>query len=161
MAVNKVVYGNTTLIDLTQSSLSDASQLARGVTAYDRTGNLLTGTLDGGVNIGTASATGSNYPTSLSFTGLQGEPKAFMLRSTSQISSSGSTTYYYIIAMVYDGSTTEGTLFRIGSTRRVQNQTTGYSWTYSNGTLTVRSSASSRSSTPGAFNNTYELVYIY
>ena len=44
MAINKVVYGSTTLIDLTDSTLSDPSDLMSGVTAYDRTGTLLTGT---------------------------------------------------------------------------------------------------------------------
>lgn len=46
--INKVVYGNQTLIDLTNSTLSSAGQLAQGVTAYDRGGNLLTGTASGG-----------------------------------------------------------------------------------------------------------------
>lgn len=46
--INKVVYGNTTLIDLTNSTLSSADQLAQGVTAYDRSGTLLTGTASGG-----------------------------------------------------------------------------------------------------------------
>ena len=46
--INKVVYGNTTLIDLTDSTLSDASQLASGVTAYDRSGTKITGTASGG-----------------------------------------------------------------------------------------------------------------
>ena len=44
MPINKVIYGNTTLIDLTQSTLDDASQILAGTTAYDRGGNLLTGT---------------------------------------------------------------------------------------------------------------------
>lgn len=48
--VNKVVYGNQTLIDLTNSTLSSADQLEQGVTAYDRSGNLLTGTMEGGVD---------------------------------------------------------------------------------------------------------------
>lgn len=48
MAINKVVYGSTTLIDLTDSTLSDPSDLMMGVTAYDRTGTLLTGTGTGG-----------------------------------------------------------------------------------------------------------------
>lgn len=50
MAINKVVYGSTTLIDLTDSTLSDPSDLMMGVTAYDRTGTLLTGTGSGGVD---------------------------------------------------------------------------------------------------------------
>lgn len=46
--INKVVFGNTTLIDLTDSTLNDPSQLASGVTAYDRTGTKITGTGSGG-----------------------------------------------------------------------------------------------------------------
>ena len=115
----------------------------------------------GGVNIDTKTATASNYPTSLQFTGMKGEPKMFSLRSTSQISSSGNTTYYYIIDMHYNGTSTSGNCFRIGSTRRVDTITSGYSFTYSGTTLTLNTSASSRSASPGAFNNSYELVYIY
>ena len=92
---------------------------------------------------------------------MMGEPKAFFLKSTSQISSSGSTTYYYIISIRYNGTNTTGSCFRIGSTRRVDHIISGYTWTYSGTTLTITSSASSRSSSPGAFNNGYELVYIY
>lgn len=115
----------------------------------------------GDVNIDTKTATASNYPVQLQFSSMKGEPKAFILHSTSQISSSGSTSYYYIITMRYNGTNTTGNCFRIGSTRRVDSITSGYSWTYSGTTLTLKTSASSRSSSPGAFNNTYELVYIY
>lgn len=47
MPINKVVYGADTLIDLTDSTLSEASELKTGVTAYDRTGTLITGTYSG------------------------------------------------------------------------------------------------------------------
>lgn len=121
------------------------------------------GTYGGGGNwsVDTKTVTASNYPVSISFTSMKGEPHAFFLRSTSQISSSGSTTYYYIIDMRYNGTNTTGNCFRIGSTRRVDNITSGYSWSYSGTTLTIKSSAASRSASPGAFNNTYELVYFY
>ena len=114
-----------------------------------------------GDSVDTKTVTASNYPVSIQFTGMKGRPKYFFLRSTSQMSSSGSTTYYYIVDMRYDGTNTTGNCFRIGSTRRVDNITSGYSWTYSGTTLTITSSAASRSASPGAFNNTYELVYIY
>ena len=44
MPINKVVYGNQTIIDLTDSTLANASQLFAGITAYDRTGTKITGT---------------------------------------------------------------------------------------------------------------------
>lgn len=46
--INKVVLGDVTLIDLTTSTLSSTDQLLQGVTAFDRGGNLLTGTATGG-----------------------------------------------------------------------------------------------------------------
>lgn len=46
MANNKVTLADgTVLIDLTNSTLNDASQLQAGVTAYDRSGALVTGSL--------------------------------------------------------------------------------------------------------------------
>lgn len=45
MAVNKVVYDGSTLIDLSTDSLNAAAQLANGVTAHDRTGTRITGSL--------------------------------------------------------------------------------------------------------------------
>ena len=135
----------------------------------------VTGTYTGGggsLSVDTKTVTASNYPVSISFSSMKGQPKYFFLRSTSQISSSGSTTYYYIIDMRYDGNANkycDGNVFRIGSTRRVDVITTassggvvtGYTWSYSGTTLTITSSAASRSASPGSFNNTYELVYIY
>ena len=48
MPINKVIYGDTTLIDLTQSSLDSAGQILSGTTAYGRDGTLLTGTATAG-----------------------------------------------------------------------------------------------------------------
>ena len=45
MAISKVVYGNTTLIDLTSDTIAlDGSDLAYGVTAHGRDGSAITGT---------------------------------------------------------------------------------------------------------------------
>ena len=114
-----------------------------------------------GWQVDTKTITTSDYPVSISFTSMKGQPHAFFLKSTTQISSSGSTTYYYIIDMRYNGTNTAGNCFRIGSTRRVDTITSGYTWSYINSTLTVNSSAASRSASPGAFNGSYELVYFY
>lgn len=43
MAINKVVYGGNTLIDLTADTIT-AADLAAGVTAHDRSGAVITGT---------------------------------------------------------------------------------------------------------------------
>lgn len=45
MAINKVVYGITVLVDLTSDTV-DAAHLAKGCTAHDAGGNLIVGTLE-------------------------------------------------------------------------------------------------------------------
>lgn len=44
MAVNKVVYGTTVLVDLTSDTVS-ADKLMTGYTAHDKSGKAVTGTL--------------------------------------------------------------------------------------------------------------------
>lgn len=115
-----------------------------------------------GVSFDTKTVTASNYPTSLSFSSMKGSPKFLALRLNAQVSSSGNTTYYYIVDIVSNGTTTHGNCFRVGGTRRVENITSGYSWSYSASTLTLTTTASGRSASPGAFYNaSYELMYAY
>lgn len=45
MAISKVVYGTTVLVDLTSDTV-DATHLAKGCTAHDAGGNLIVGTLE-------------------------------------------------------------------------------------------------------------------
>jgi len=44
MAINKVVFGNNTLIDLTSDTVT-ADKLAQGITAHDKSGSAITGTM--------------------------------------------------------------------------------------------------------------------
>ena len=163
-----------TAVTVSASELVSGSETKTANGTYDVTNlaSLVVNVAASGANIDTKTVTASNYPVSISFSSMKGTPKAFFLRSTSQISSSGSTSYYYITDLVYDGNANnycDGNCFRIGSTRRVDPITTtasggvvsGYTWSYSGTTLTITSSAASRSASPGSFNNGYELVYIY
>lgn len=156
--------GTATFTEITDTTAS-ASDVASGKYFYTAAGVKTQGTASGGggsVQYDTKTATASNYPVSLAFTSMKGEPKFFVVRLNAQVSSSGSTTYYYIVDIASNGTTTHGNCFRIGSTRRVDNITSGYSWSYSNSTLTITSSASSRSASPGAFySGSYELMYAY
>lgn len=151
VSASELVSGSQTI---TENGTTDVTNLASVVVNVQGGG--------GTVSVDTKTATASNYPVSLSFTGMNGTPKYWFLRLTTQVSSSGSTTYYYIIDMRYNGTNITGNCFRIGSTRRVDNIASGYSYTYSGTTLTITSSAANRSASPGAFySGTYELVYIY
>ena len=147
-----------------------ASDVASGKIFFKSDGSQDTGTNSGGgggsLSYDTKTVTASNYPVSLSFTSMKGEPKFFAVRLNAQVSSSGSTTYYYIVDIICNcngsSAVTHGNCFRIGNTRRVDNITSGYSYSYSGTTLTITSSASSRSASPGAFySGSYELIYAY
>ena len=157
--------GGVALFTDVSDTTAAAGDVASGKYFYTSGGVRTQGTASGGgsVQYDTKTATGgSTYPTSLQFTGMKGEPKAFVCRLNAQLSSSGSTTYYYIVDVCAFGTTTHGNCFRIGSTRRIDTITSGYSWSYSGTTLTITSSAASRSASPGAFySGSYELLYVY
>lgn len=156
--------GTASFTDVTDTTAT-ASDVASGKYFYTSAGVLTQGTNSGGggsIQYDTKTVTASNYPVSLDFTSMKGQPKFFVVRLNAQVSSSGSTTYYYIVDIVSNGTTTHGNCFRIGSTRRIDNITSGYSWSYSGTTLTITSSAASRSASPGAFySGSYELMYAY
>ena len=163
-ALESVSIGAVSQTNLTAANIKSGTT----VTISNGQSNLwsVTGTYTGGgggsVSYDTKTTTASNYPVSLEFTSMKGEPKFFVVRLNAQVSSSGNTTYYYIVDIVSNGTTTHGNCFRIGSTRRVDNITSGYSWSYSGTTLTITSSAASRSASPGAFySGSYELMYAY
>lgn len=99
----------------------------------------------------------SSNSTSISFSGLSGEPKMFAICPTSNITL-GSTRY--VTGVAYDGTTTMGTYgYRSGSSATSYYSESYFTWTYNNGTLTVRTSSSTNG---GNFTSstTYKLVYI-
>ena len=59
MAVNKVVYGTTVLVDLTGDSVTP-DKLAKGETAHDAAGEPITGTMEPGIDTSDATATSSD-----------------------------------------------------------------------------------------------------
>ena len=152
--------GGTVTIDIEPLSVTENGTYQEAGVAYSPVVVNVSG--GGSVSYDTKTVTASDYPVSLQFSSMKGQPKFFVVRLNAQVSSSGSTTYYYIVDIVSDGTTTHGNCFRIGSTRRVDNITSGYSWSYSGTTLTITSSAASRSASPGAFySGSYELMYAY
>lgn len=173
IASGTYLTGAQTIKGVTYSNLT-ADNIKNGVTVTigdsadaDRIASV-TGTYSGGgggsLTVATKTLTNTATTRTLSFSSLSGEPKYWFLRITSQLSSSGSTTYYYITDLFYDGTNIKGNSFRIGSTRRIYNITSGISQSYSGGTLTI-TGGSSTGASPGQFYGTsnfgYELVYIY
>lgn len=156
--------GTAAFTDVTDTTAA-AADVASGKYFYTAAGTRTQGTASGGggsVLYDTKTVTASNYPVSIQFTSMKGQPKFFVVRLNASVSSSGSTTYYYIVDIASNGATTHGNCFRIGSTRQVTSITSGYTWSYSGTTLTVTSSAASRSASPGAFySGSYELMYAY
>ena len=74
MAVNKVVYGTTVLVDLTEDTVN-ASDLAKGITAHGANGELVTGNLKEN-NLHSNSTTVGKYVTaSNNYVKLSGEAK--------------------------------------------------------------------------------------
>lgn len=159
MAVNRVDYGGNTLIDLSADTVT-ADALLSGFTAHGADGELITGTADG-VHVASTTKAPSSNATSIAFTGLAAQPKAFMLIATTQISLSST---YYVTAVTSNGTNNYGTYVRKGSGggSSAYNYVSSsyFSWTYENGTLTVKT----QSSTYGGYfksSVTYRLIYVY
>lgn len=99
----------------------------------------------------------SSNATSISFTGLDGEPKAFAICPTGNITLG---TTRYVTGVTYDGTTTHGVYgYKSSSTSTSYYSSSYFTWTYSNGTLTVKTSSTTNG---GNFSNsvTYQLAYI-
>jgi len=149
--------GNIAITSNTASGQSlDVSQYATATVNVPTSG--------GGATVATKSVTASNRPSSLAFSDLSGQPIMFALKATFTMTSSSST-YYYVDSMrgylSNNAYTVQGRLFRMGSTRQTEQVQTGYTATYSNGTLTLTSTGN-RTTSPGCFyNGSYELVYVY
>ena len=120
-----------------------------GKTAVGNGGTTLT--------IGTATKKLSSNSTTITFEGLTGEPKMFAIVPTGNITL-GSTRY--VTGVMYDGSRTHGTYgYRQSSSATSYYSASYFTWTYSNGTLTVKTSSSTNG---GNFSSsaTYQLVYV-
>lgn len=158
MGVNRVDFGNETLIDLSGDTVTAASLLA-GFTAHGADGEAITGTA--GIHVESITKAPSSNATSIAFTGLAAQPKAFMLIATTQMTLA---TTYYVSAVTSDGENTYGTYVRRssggGSSAYQYVSSSYFSWDYDDGTLTVRS----QSSTYGGYFRsgvTYRLIYVY
>lgn len=113
------------------------------------------GTYEGeGAVVRTASVTPSSNSRSIAFTGLPSQPKMFCVVPLGNTALSSTTRYALNVA--YDGSTTRG-IYSNNST--ATHTTNGFTWTFSNGTLTINTASTSNG---GYFksNTQYQLIYV-
>ncbi len=153
-----------TAVTVSASELVSGSETKTENGTYDVTNlaELVVNVSGGGTSTcDTETMTNSNdQATSIQFTGLSGQPKWFFVRCTSQLTRSSSYSYYYVTAVRYNGTNHYGNYWR-RSNGGFYNDTTHYSHTYSNGTLTISSSASRGAAGGSFYNGGYELVYVY
>ena len=143
----------TVAIDDSELSNITAENIKSGVRIFG-----IDGTYEGeggNATLLTATATGANS-TTLTFSGLSGEPTMYTIIPTATISISTSTSSA-ITGVEYDGNNTRFISYKYASYQRKITYTEGSKATYSNGSLTITST-----SAIGNFANniTYKLLYI-
>ena len=141
---------NGTAVTVSASELVSGSQTVTENDTYDVT-NLATLVVNvsGGsstVAVGTKTATLSASASTISFTGLSGNPTSFVVTSSADQSTGGTKA----VAVAYDGTN----LFGMDVTTRAENDT-GFTKSYSSGTLTITATTATFEA------NEYKLVYTY
>lgn len=118
------------------------------------------GTFEGGIapqySIGTATFTPGSGALQATFTGLRGQPLMFAVTIADDLPTATSSSHSRCVCVVYDGANTYGNYL---DNSQARYRTASWTWTYSNGTLTVKSN----SKLDGGYFHTaqYKLVYIY
>lgn len=141
---------NGTAVSVSASELVSGSQTVTENDTYDVT-NLATLVVNvsGGsstVAVGTKTATLSASASSIQFTGLSGNPTSFVVTSSADQSTGGTK----VVAVAWDGTSFHG----MDVTTQAEDDT-GFTKSYSNGTLTITATTASFQA------NEYKLVYTY
>ena len=141
---------NGTAVSVSASELVSGSQTVTENDTYDVT-NLATLVVNvsGGsstVAVGTKTATLSASASSIQFTGLSGNPTSFVVTSSADQSTGGTK----VVAVAWDGTSFHG----MDVTTQAEDDT-GFTKSYSSGTLTITATTASFQA------NEYKLVYTY
>lgn len=136
VSASELVSGSQTLSD---NGTYDVTNLAEVVVDVQGGGG-------GGTQVATKSATPSTASSSIQFTGLSGNPTSFVVTSSADIA----TNTNGVTAVVFDGSSLHGQTM----TTQVEADT-GFTKSYSNGTLTITATSAYFEA------NAYKLVYTY
>ena len=164
MAVNKVIYGGNTLIDLTEDSVTPET-LAEGVTAHDASGQKITGTMTGGGGQDPNLPAGCTRCDYIQFTGDQIVDTGVICNQDSKIQlafTREKSTQHYVFGVGSSGNTASvtaylGGSFRFGNKSATKNPNTNadmiYSAVLSSSEITITDSKSSITGT-----NAFEAV---
>ena len=142
---------NGTAVTVSASELVSGSQTVTTNDTYDVTNlaELVVNVSGGGsssMTIGTKTATLSSSASSISFTGLSGNPLSFVVTSSADQSTGGTKA----VAVAYDGTSFHG----MDVTTQAEADT-GFTKSYSSGTLTITATSATFEA------NEYKLVYAY
>lgn len=135
VSASELVSGSQTI---TQNGTVDVTNLAEVVVAVEGGG--------GGMSVATATRTLGAASSSIQFTSLNGQPTSFVVTSSANQNTGGTKA----LAVVYDGSSLHGMDLTSQATAD-----TGFSQSYSNGTLTITATTAQFQA------NEYKLVYTY
>lgn len=126
---------------------SQATKISQIISALDEK-------LSNGTSIKTATVKPTSRVRNISFTGLTEEPKMFCIVPVSNTTLNSS--YRYVMNVSYDGTNTVGVYSTTSTATYTAN---GYTFTYSNGTLTINTASTSNG---GYFASgvTYQLTYV-
>lgn len=127
VSASELVSGSQTI---TQNGTVDVTNLASVTVDVQGGGST-------GPQMGQASRTLASASSSISFTGLQGEPTSFLLSCTTSLTTGASP--FKVAAVVFDGTNLHGQIVTNTSNAQATYDGSSFSKTYSNGTLTVSS----------------------
>lgn len=147
-----------TTTNLTAANIKKDVVVKIGDSTDDDCVTTITGTYEGSgggtaLTVDTSTATLSSAATSISFTGLAGEPTSFAVVSAAELATGASP--WKTAAVVFDGTDLHGQTIRNTSNAQVTYDGSSFSKTYSNGTLTITGSGTNFQA------NQYKLVYTY
>ena len=141
--------GTASFVDVTDTTAA-AADVASGKYFYTSAGVRTAGTNSGGgggsMTVDTKTTTLNAAASSIQFTGLSGNPLSFVVTSSEDQTTGGTK----VVSVAYDGTSFHG----MNITTQAENDT-GFSKSYSSGTLTITATTAQFQA------NTYKLVYTY